>query len=304
VANSLEDRVNISRDEPDPVDAIVQGAGPYAVELLLEAGHPVWSCSCPAAAEGALCKHAVATALALAGTAAAPAGTPTSAAGLSTLRRKAVAGPDVRAWRKRVTSTFAAGGRFVEYRDAPEWAAGVHELLDEVEELLAAGYADVVVTLGEDAHRRAETALHRIDDSGGCLTDISHRVAKLHQAAFARARPGARALTDRLFKLEVDSHTLDTFHRAAATYAEALGAAGIDRYRELVGAACRIGPAHRAWSERMVANWESTRSSACSATSNSWQTPLGSWPPSSPWHVRPRRGAVPVPRVMPSRRHS
>jgi uncharacterized Zn finger protein len=80
VAYSLEGRVNISRDEPDRVDAIVQGAEPYAVELLLEAGHPVWFCSCPAAAEGELCKHAVATALALTGTPVGPAGTPTSAA--------------------------------------------------------------------------------------------------------------------------------------------------------------------------------------------------------------------------------
>jgi hypothetical protein len=80
-----------------------------------------------------------------------------------------------------VTSTSAAGGRFVAYRDAPEWAAGVHDLLDDIEELLAAGHADAVVTLAEDAHRRAETALNRIDDSGGWLTDISHRVAGLHQ---------------------------------------------------------------------------------------------------------------------------
>jgi tetratricopeptide (TPR) repeat protein len=237
VAYSLEDRVKISRDEPDRVDAIVQGTEPYAVELLFEAGHPVWFCSCPAAAEGALCKHAVATALALTGTPAEPAGTPTSAAAVSTPGREAAAAPDVRAWRKRVTSTFAAGGRFVEYRDAPEWAAGVHDLLDDVEELLAAGHADAVMTLAEDAHRRAETALNRIDDSGGWLTDIAHRVAELHQAAVTRARPDARSLADRLFKLEVDSHTLDTFHRAAATYADALGADGIARYRELVEAA-------------------------------------------------------------------
>jgi hypothetical protein len=143
----------------------------------------------------------------------------------------------VQAWRKRVTSTFAAGGRFVEYRDAPEWAAGVHDLLDEVEELLAAGHADAVVTLTEDAHRRAETAVGRIYDSAGWLTDISHRVAKLHQSAVVHARPEPNALADRLFKREADSHTLDTFHRAAAAYAAALGVEGIARYRELVEAA-------------------------------------------------------------------
>ena len=160
--------------------------------------------------------------------------TPTDARGNP---REAIAAPDVRAWRKRVTSTFAAGGRFVAYRRAPEWAAGVHDPLDEVEELLAAGHAEAVVKLAEDAHRRAETALNRIDDSAGWLTDISHRLARIYQAAVARACPDPRSLADRLFKLEVDSHTVDTFHRAAATYADKLRAEGITRYRELVEAA-------------------------------------------------------------------
>jgi hypothetical protein len=151
VADAQEGRVSISRDEPDRVDAIVRGTEPHLVELPSRAGTRVWFCSCPAAVEGALCKHAVVTALALAATPAAPPATPSSAAGVSTNRRDAVAAPDVRAWRKRVTSRFAAGGRVVEYRDAPDWAAGVHDLLDEIEELLAAGYADGVVTLTEDA---------------------------------------------------------------------------------------------------------------------------------------------------------
>ena len=66
--------------------------------------------------------------------------------------------PDVRTWRKRVTSTFATGGKFVDYRRAPEWAACIDDLLDEVDGLLAAGHAEDVVKLAEDAHRRAGTA--------------------------------------------------------------------------------------------------------------------------------------------------
>jgi hypothetical protein len=153
------------------------------------------------------------------------------------LPRVPVTGPDARAWRKHVTGTFSAGGRFVTYRDAPGWAAGVHDLLDEVEGVLDAGHAEVVMTLTEDAHRRAETAVNRIDDSAGWLTDIAHRVATIHRAAVARARPAPRSLADRLFELETDAHTLDTFHRAAVTYAEALGPEGIARYRERVAAA-------------------------------------------------------------------
>lgn len=237
VAYQLEGRVSITRDEPQRVDAFVRGTEPYLVELILEAEHPVWFCSCPAARDGSLCKHVVATALTLTEPSAAAPVAPAEADAASGPVGEATAPPDVRAWRKLVTSTFATGGRFVEYRHVPEWAAGVHDLLDDVEELLDAGHSEAVVTLAEDAHRRAETAIGHIDDSGGWLTDIAHRVAGLHQAAVDRARPDPRALAKRLFKLELDSHTLDTFHRAAATYADALGDEGIARYRELVEAA-------------------------------------------------------------------
>lgn len=92
------------------------------------------------------------------------------------------------------------------------------------------------MTLAEDAHRRAETALGHIDDSGGWLTDISHRVAGLHQAGVGCVRPDPRALAEQLFKLEMDANTLDTFHRAQHTYVDALSEAGVFHYRELVEA--------------------------------------------------------------------
>jgi hypothetical protein len=47
------------------VRAIVKGTVPYAVELSLDDGQPAWSCTCPAAEEGAFCKHCVAVALTL-----------------------------------------------------------------------------------------------------------------------------------------------------------------------------------------------------------------------------------------------
>lgn len=226
----------------------MRGTEPYVVELILEAGRPIWFCSCPAARDGSLCKHAVATALMLTEPSAVSTTEPVEPARTSRSVRRATAPPDVRAWRKLVTGTFSTGGRFVEYRHIPEWAAGVHDLLDEIEELLDAGHAETVVTLAEDAHRRAETAIGHIDDSGGWLTDIAHRVAGLHQAAIARARPDPRALAKRLFKLELDSHTLDTFHRAAATDADALGTEGIARYREHAEAAwVEVDPAGPRW---------------------------------------------------------
>jgi hypothetical protein len=59
-------RVVHEADGGERVRAIVKGTVPYVVELWVEGGGPAWSCTCPAAEEGAFCKHCVAVALALA----------------------------------------------------------------------------------------------------------------------------------------------------------------------------------------------------------------------------------------------
>lgn len=229
-----EGRARITLDDGSRVEAIVRGTEPYAVALWVEQGRPGWFCACPAASDGSLCKHAVATALAVSGGSSEHAlGTPDVAASSPLEPPGPLADADVGTWGKRVTRAFAAGGRLLDYRNAPGWAAGVHEVLDDLQRLLDAGHAGAVLKLAEQAHKRAETALNRIDDSDGWLTDIAHRIAQLHQRAADRARPKPRPFAERLFDLETGSHTLDTFHRAAATYADVLGAGGLDRYREL-----------------------------------------------------------------------
>lgn len=230
-----EDRVTVLTNDPDRLEAIVQGTEPYALALWVERGRPGWFCACPAALDGSLCKHLVAAALAVVGR---PAGETDTPAGLRETAADArpsspLPDGDLRFWGKEVTRAFAAGGRFIDYRHAGEWAAGVHAMLDDLRRLLDDGHADAVLKLAEQAHKRAETALQRIDDSGGWLTDISWQIAQLHQAAARRARPQPRPFAKRLFELEIGSHTLDTFHRAAATYAHVLRRDGLDRYRQL-----------------------------------------------------------------------
>jgi len=112
-----EGRATITLDDGSRVEALVLGTEPYTVALWVEHGRPGWFCACPAARDGSLCKHAVATALAVSGR-------PPEQAAATT--RPAVSNPsgpreplpdtDVRAWGKRVTKAFAAGGRFVDYR--------------------------------------------------------------------------------------------------------------------------------------------------------------------------------------------
>lgn len=151
-----------------------------------------------------------------------------------TVRAAAAAGAtiDLREWRQRLKRAFGTG-RFIDYRHAPDWAFGVNEALDELEELLDAGFATEVVELVEYAHTRAEKAIQHIDDSDGWITAISARLGDLHVRACTQARIDPVALARRLVKLELAGE-LDTFHRAALVYARALGPDGIDEYRRLL----------------------------------------------------------------------
>jgi hypothetical protein len=87
-----------------------------------------------------------------------------------------------------------------------------------------------VIPLAERCHRKAEAAVGYIDDSDGYITDIFHRVAELHLLARTQARPAPVPLAKRLAELELTAE-LDTFHRAAARYADVLGASGFTAYR-------------------------------------------------------------------------
>ncbi len=139
---------------------------------------------------------------------------------------------DVRDRRRRLMLAFGRG-RFIDYREAPSWAASVHEVLGELGDLLDAGYTSEVAGLVEYAHGRAEKAIRHVDDSDGWITDISVRLGELHVRACAAAGFAPDALAQRLAKLEIGSE-LDTFHRAALTYSDILGPTGIDEYRRMI----------------------------------------------------------------------
>ena len=142
-------------------------------------------------------------------------------------------GIDVRLWRRRIESAFAPDDGFVDYREAPGWAAGVFDVIDALEDRVEVGQADAVIRLTEHAHRLADAAIQYVDDSDGCLTDISGRLGELHLWACELGPPEPVELARRLVNLELTSE-LDAFHRAAATYVDVLGADGLEEYRRLV----------------------------------------------------------------------
>jgi uncharacterized Zn finger protein len=244
----------------ESVAATVQGTDAYEVRIAVEGGALAFGCSCPVGAEGAFCKHCVAVALCWLGEDA-PSG-PTSddvRAYLLSLDherlvdllmeharddgrlderlhrlsvRHANGGGDVTAYRAMIDRAFTVHG-FVGYRDAYDYFAGIDETVDALDELLATGRPDAVIDLVEHALRTLAAAIERVDDSGGGTQPVVERIEELHHQACVAARPDPVALAERLLAWELDGGDLDIFDRAVVRYADALGQAGLDRYRKL-----------------------------------------------------------------------
>jgi tetratricopeptide (TPR) repeat protein len=142
--------------------------------------------------------------------------------------------PDVKEWKKRVTRAFGRG--FVDYRRAPAWAADVLDMVTAIDELADAGHPEAAAILAEHAHHRCETAVSRVDDSAGWITDIFSRLRAIHIKACAQGPFTPKALARRLVKLELNAE-LDTFHRSAVSHADSLGEEGLAEYGRLVDAA-------------------------------------------------------------------
>lgn len=266
------------------VQASVQGTVSYRV--VLTAGEDEsWSCECPAAADGSFCKHCVAVVVALAAPmSAAPNGVKAqdgppsdgeridayvrslSAEDLAEIvleqawfdqqlssRLLAMAAAeagekiDLREWKKRVTAAFRGPGGFIAWRQASEWARGVHDMLDVLVAFLAAGHATEVAALAEHAHKRAESAVNRVDDSGGEITQIFTVIGEIHLAAAEAGAYPPKKLGKRLADLELAA-SLDTFHRSAIAYADVLGSEGLDAYLAVVEKAhAKLGPGADRW---------------------------------------------------------
>ena len=257
--------VTIVSSNDDSVSARVQGTSRYRVELQ-SVGVGTWLCTCMAAADGSFCKHCVAVVCVLGTDDPERVSEPADLEGelvdayirsldleamnqlMSSLAasdervRQRLVGMataatsesiDVRDWKKRVTAAFRGSGGFIEWRHAAGWASGVHDMLEVLWSLLGAGHATEVAALAEHAHKRNESAVNRVDDSGGEITEIMSVIADLHLAAAEAGAYRPKKLGKRLAELELKAE-LDTFHRSAVTYAEVLGDDGLAAYGAVV----------------------------------------------------------------------
>lgn len=259
-------QVTILAIEPSRVVARVSGSEDYRTVLTGSGARIGGECSCPAFADFGFCKHLVATAL----TANDADPTTTGEGALERIRRHlrakdpealvalivdlaerddllfrrldmeaATAADDDKTvlsrLRKAVTDATRTGG-YVHYREAAAWANGIEAVLDHVAGLVPAGRAALALRLADHALARIEKAIGEIDDSDGHGTFLLKRARDIHLAACRAAHPEPVALARDLYAREVEGDW-DTFHGAAAEYADVLGEAGLAEFHRLAAEA-------------------------------------------------------------------
>ena len=267
----LNGQVKALVEEAGTITAKVHGTQPYRVELWIEEDDLEYSCTCPVGADGEFCKHCVAVGLTWleAGQSNFPTkGRAPAAVTMDDVRtylsgqdksvlvnmlvehameddrlrqrllmkaaKKGAKGIDLISYRRAIDEAVEVD-EFVNYRSAYEYASGIEEVIDPVEELLKEGYADEVIELAEHALEAVEEAMGSVDDSDGNMGGILERLQDLHHRACKKTKPDPEALARRLFEWELRTG-YDTFYGAAETYADVLGQKGLAVYRTLAEA--------------------------------------------------------------------
>lgn len=252
--------------------AKVRGTGDYKVEFSLKDGALDHSCSCPVGIDGAFCKHCVAVGLEWLNSGKRDAGVAkgarSPALSMEDVRACLDAEPkealvrmlmeramDDDLLRRRLLLHAAKQGRgridlatfrnaidaavdcqaIEDYRDMHDYAQGIDEVVDSIEELRKDGHASEAIELVEHALRAVEEAMQSVDDSDGEMGSLLERLQEIHLVSCLKAPPDPVDLAKRLFAWEM-STPWDTFYGAAEKYASLLGEKGLAVYRELAEA--------------------------------------------------------------------
>jgi uncharacterized Zn finger protein len=276
----LNGQVKALAEHEQTITAKVHGTHSYRVELWIEEDDLEYACTCPVGADGEFCKHCVAVGLTWLENMEQKNSEKGKQASGVTMQdvRTYLSGEDKRVLvgmlvdhameddrlRQRLLMKAAKKGskgihlitfrraideavevnEFVNYRSAYEYASGIDEVIDSVEELLREGYADEVIELAEHALGAVEEAMGSVDDSDGNMGGILERLQELHHKACRKAKPDPEALARRLFQWELRTG-YDTFYGASETYAGVLGKKGLAVYQALAEAEWAKVPALR-----------------------------------------------------------
>jgi tetratricopeptide (TPR) repeat protein len=270
-------QVEILSLDPERVLARVVGSTAYRTLLIGRGSELDGECSCPAFEDWGFCKHMVAAALTA--NAAEENDTPSSAEALAGIRAHlkakgvdalvemlveqaerdpalfrrldmaaTAASDDETVLRRRFRDAINAATRtrrFIDDREAPAWAGDVDAVLDSLADLASSDRAGLARELAEHAISRIERAIEEIDDSDGHCGTLLHlhrdRARDIHLMACRVARPDPVILARDLFAREM-AEDYDTFHLAAALYADVLGEDGLAEYRRLAADAWEMLP--------------------------------------------------------------
>lgn len=279
-ANEAVSRLRV---EEEKVSARVEGSDTYQVELWDNNGDLDYECSCPQGEEGNFCKHCVAVGLAwiagnkIKGKSGGASGKKKTKRRdpwldirtyLSSQRPESlvellldVAQRDDRLYQSLLLKAERTGGagnamtafrravdsatdvdEYVDWRAAASFASNLDQVAESLAELLKPDTAAMLVDLAEYAIERVGHALENIDDSDGNVGETLQRLGELHLKACKLAQPDPQELAERLFHCET-SAPFDSFYDSARIYRDALGNAGLQRFRELAEAEwCKIKP--------------------------------------------------------------
>ncbi|MGR8935569.1 MAG: SWIM zinc finger family protein [Gammaproteobacteria bacterium] len=260
--------VDIRCETDDSISAQVDGTTEcYQVELRNNEGVVGYGCTCPQAAESSVCEHCVAVGLAwlsehetgpqagkiqhhdlrsdirdylgsqeaevLIGLLLVAAERDERFYRFLSLKAKRAAGEnDVAKTYRRAIDNATRILRFVDWQVARDYALNLEQVVKSLAELLTAENAGTLVELAEYAIERVESVLQEIDDTNGDVGGIVETLGDLHLRACELAMPEPRALAERLFQYALTS-PFGIFSLDPGTYRDALGAEGLQRYREL-----------------------------------------------------------------------
>ncbi|MEF8701110.1 MAG: SWIM zinc finger family protein [Candidatus Accumulibacter sp. UW20] len=260
----------------DRISARVQGSDTYQVELREESGKLAYDCTCPRAGDGYFCKHCVAVGLAWIADSAPDEDPQEKSGQGKTRRRdpwqdikdflgtqspetliellldvaqrddqlfqslllkaeRVVDGGNVlQAFQRAIDEASRIHG-LIDWREVGSFARNIDQVADSLAELLKPDTAALLVELAEYAIERVEQAMEQVDDSNGEIGGIVCRLGEMHLKACTMARPDAAALAERLFHLAT-TLPFGLCSLDAATYSQALGEQGLQRYRQLAKA--------------------------------------------------------------------
>lgn len=247
------------------ITAKVYGTDDYRVKLWEKGGKIGYSCDCPIGIEGAFCKHCVAVGLAWISSNENLESTKGSVVDMGDIGKwldsqdkstlvemlmqqvleddrlhqklliKAAThnaqALDLAVYRQAIDAAVDSRG-FIEYREVPEYAAGISTAIEGIEDILDGGYASAAIELLEYAIEVVEEALCSVDDSCGYIGGILNDLQDLHHKACMQGKPDPESLAKRLFEWEMGTD-YDTFYGAVDQYADVLGKKGLETYNKL-----------------------------------------------------------------------